>query len=999
MKRILLFLSGISALISLHAQSIRLDPRFGNNGVVQTYVNQNVTDESVIKIRQYSDVRLITLFKSGDMYWLGGYMQNGMPDLTFAESDNGYAMIFQYAFTPVDMAIQKDGKILVAGTQLIYGTQPGAFSVVRLSSNGYTDFGFGDCCGGQATTAVGENATVAALALQPDGKIVVAGTAVVGGQADFAFVRYNADGFLDKSFSEDGILTIDLGSAKDSAQDVVVQPDGKIVVGGYTGNGRKNFALVRVNPDGSLDRSFSGDGKLTTNFKGGDDILTSLALQGDGKIIAGGYTVKKDSDFVLARYTTTGVLDKSFADNGKVIIDFFQRSQDVLKSVAIQNDGKIVIGGYTRWLNGYDFAVMKFLSNGAPDLSFGLFGRMVVNFGLQDRANDMILQQDGKIVLAGETRTGTTLDIAIARINTNGLPDFSFNGNGKIIDVLRGSSFYNSLALQSNGKIVAGGGTRDVFFYTALNDYAIGRYQTNGKLDPAFSTDGIQNLHFDYAFDAFIKKIAVLPDNKILVAGEVTATDSKGIGDFELSRFYPDGRLDSTFGTNGKVLTDLGGEEFLTGLAVQPDGKIVISGYSVDYNGNNSFHLYVLRYLSNGVLDPAFGSGGLKEIPAGLVETNEPIVAPLLLQPDGKIVVSGLTIVSSDTAGSNLELLVARMNTDGSMDPGFGTGGIKIINTLPSGNAAFIRDIALQPDGKILLAGGIQTGIIVSNEFLVIRLNADGSLDPGFSSDGWIITRFTPTSSDIANALVLQGDGRIILGGSSNGNLAMARYTSYGELDPSFGNAGLKTFDVSPGNDEIRDLLLSGNHLYAAGVSKQRGPIATVVSFILDNGYITYYRDEDGDGYGDPYRFITASSCPAGYVTDHTDCNDHNSHVHPHASEILSNGLDDNCNGVADENPYVMNGAASKQALNDSLIVDVLPNPSVQQFTLRLSSSLPELLSVRITDVSGQVIEKREGVAANGNIILGNTYKPGVYFAEIIQGSKRKVIKLIKQTQ
>ena len=250
------------------------------------------------------------------------------------------------------------------------------------------------------------------VALQGDGKIVVVGGG--GSGADFALARYNTDGSLDTSFSGDGKLTTDFGSS-DAGAAVAVQGDGKIVaVGGSAGD----FALARYNPNGSLDTSFSGDGKQTTDFGGFGQVAAGVALQGDGKIVVAGNggSTGNSVDFALARYNTDGSLDTSFSGDGKQKTDF--GDFDVATGVALQADGKIVAVGVTR-AGGGDFALARYNPNGSLDTSFSGDGKQTTDFGGSDGANGVVLQGDGKIIAVGDSGAGDG-DFALARYNTTG---------------------------------------------------------------------------------------------------------------------------------------------------------------------------------------------------------------------------------------------------------------------------------------------------------------------------------------------------------------------------------------------------------------------------------------------------------------------------------------------------------------------------------------------------------------------------------------------------
>jgi uncharacterized delta-60 repeat protein len=213
------------------------------------------------------------------------------------------------------------------------------------------------------TTEVGSSDDRAySVAIQSDGKIVVAGFERNGiSNFDFALVRYNTDGSLDTNFDSDGKVTTAIGSGTDSAYSVAIQSDGKIVVAGYSDNGSNDdFALVRYNTDGSLDTNFDSDGKVTTEVGSSDDYAESVAIQSDGKIVAAGYSSNGgNNDFALVRYNTDGSLDTSFDSDGKVTTAIGSAS-DFARSVAIQSDGKIVVAGYSDNGSNADFALVRY---------------------------------------------------------------------------------------------------------------------------------------------------------------------------------------------------------------------------------------------------------------------------------------------------------------------------------------------------------------------------------------------------------------------------------------------------------------------------------------------------------------------------------------------------------------------------------------------------------------------------------------------------------------
>lgn len=370
------------------------------------------------------------------------------------------------------VVIQPDGKIIVAGFHNLDGTFD--FMVARYNPDGSPDTTF-DTDGRVITPLTTSNDFAYAVALQPDGKIVVAGSAGFAAQADFALVRYNQNGSLDTTFDGDGIVTTPILSSYDAALAVAVQPDGKIVVAGTaTNNSDTDFALARYNQNGSLDTSFDGDGKLTTTFFSGNEEAYAIALQADGKIVAAGYMNSESSiDFAVARYNTNGSLDTSFDVDGKVTTGIFD-STDQATAAAIQPDGKLVVAGYTFIDNTLGFALVRYNTNGSLDTSFDTDGKVYTSIlGITDTASAVAIQPDGKIVAAGAAGTGTSFDFALVRYNRNGSLDTTLDTDGKVVTPFSNKyDIAQAVAIQPDGRIVAAG-------YTDTNDvrnFALTRY-------------------------------------------------------------------------------------------------------------------------------------------------------------------------------------------------------------------------------------------------------------------------------------------------------------------------------------------------------------------------------------------------------------------------------------------------------------------------------------------------------------------------------------------
>ena len=303
-------------------------------------------------------------------------------------------------------------------------------------------------------------------------------------------------GDLDTSFGTDGIVITPIGSGQDLVGAEAIQSDGKIVVVGYSHNGTDNdFAVVRYNTDGSLDTSFDTDGKVTTDFGGGADVGNAVAIQSDGKIVVAGMSNSPATmDFAIARYNSDGSLDTTFDTDGLVTTDV-ANLVDRAYAVAIQSDGKIVVAGYGR-IDRNDFVVMRYNADGSLDTNFDTDGIVITDIGgTQDQIYGLVLQSDGKIVVVGYSNVNTNYALVLARYNTDGSLDTGFGTGGIVLTAFRDYwDFGYGLAIQSDGKIVATGYSQTQT--TGNDDFILARYNTDGSLDNTFGTDGkvITNL-------------------------------------------------------------------------------------------------------------------------------------------------------------------------------------------------------------------------------------------------------------------------------------------------------------------------------------------------------------------------------------------------------------------------------------------------------------------------------------------------------------------------
>lgn len=418
-------------------------------------------------------------------------------------------------------------------------------------------------------------------------------------------------GSLDTTFDTDGKVIVDMGSPFDHALAVGVQPDNKIVAAGQN-------KLTRRNPDGSLDSTFGSGGIVTLAMDTGSYYGAQALIISDGKILVAGGGASR---VVLARYTSEGILDPTFGTNGTVTTTAGIENSSAY-AIAIQPDGKIVLAGEARNWQKYpcdsrelcdtddDLIVLRYTANGILDSQFGDNGVVTTPTGTRYNgdigARAVAIQSDGKIVVGGYiTGVSNFNDLMLARYDTRGVLDPNFGSNGIVVtDYADGSNddMVNAVTILPDARIVVGG---TVYPSNAnTTDFALLRYLSNGSLDPTFGNGGKVNTDFGNGFD-YGMDMAVQADGKYVVAGSIDRfiCDRKGVctrsdRDLGVVRYQPNGTLDTTFGTSGKVITDISGlkvEDTGQAVVIQADGKIVVSGSVI--TSPAVYDWAILRYL------------------------------------------------------------------------------------------------------------------------------------------------------------------------------------------------------------------------------------------------------------------------------------------------------------------------------------------------------------------------------------------------------------------
>ena len=752
--------------------------------------------------------RLLFVLFIGVAFVMPAHSQPGSNDPTFNVTDQGFGFGDGASSTVNTTAIQSDGKIVIVGGFTIYNATERNY-VSRINTDGNLDAGF--------NPGTGANNTIQSLAIQSDGKIIIAGLfTFFNGIARSRIARLNTDGSLDASFNSGTGANLPI-------QTCAIQSDGKIIIGGdFTSfNGTAANRIARLNSNGSLDAGFNtGTGANIT--------IQTIAIQSDGKIIISGDFISFNGTARnrVARLNTDGSLDVSFTPG--------TGANNTIRASAIQSDGKIIIGGDFITYNGATrIRITRLNTDGSLDAGFN------TGAGANNSIRTCAIQGDGKIVVGGLfTSYNGTVASRIARLNTDGSLDAGFNiGTGANNTIF-------SANIQSDGKIIIGGGFTS---YNGTTRNYITRLNTGGGLDAGFNTgtganftilttstqsDGkiiiggdftayngtvknrITRLNADGSLDAgfisgtgaslSVRTIPIQSDGRIIICGDFASYNGTAIRG--IARLNTDGSLDAGFNPG------TGANSTIYSASIQSDGKIIIGGTFTSYNGTVANR--IARLNSDGSLDAGFNSG------TGANTT----INTISIQSDGKIIISG----DFTTYNGAVTIRIARLNTDGSLDASFNTG---------TGANSIIWTNGIQSDGKIIIGGNFSAfnGTARSR---IARLNTDGSVDAGFNPG-------TGTNSTIFSTSI-QSDGKVIIGGdftTYNGTLTnrIARLNTDGSLDAGFNTgtgADNRIFTTAIQNDG--KIIIGG--WFAAYNGTGRNRLARVISSGAANSSTHYFR-------------------------------------------------------------------------------------------------------------------------------------------------------------
>ena len=557
----------------------------------------------------------------------------------------------------------------------------------------------------------------------------------------------------------------------------IVQPDGKIIAVGLfqRANGARTYGIARFNADGTLDTIFNTGG-------GANAAILAVALQSDGKIVIGGAFTSFNNQIAnrIVRLNPNGSIDSSFG----TAVAFNNQINDIL----ILPEGKIIVGGSFSISSS---SLVRLNNNGTLDSSSVIFSGAVYTIASAP---------DGKIVVGGEfgqPRSG------IARLNSDGTLDSTFNPSTG-----PSSSIFKSV-VQPNGKVLVAGS------FTTFNGTAtdgLVRLNDNGTVDTTFEiTNQIPSIG-----DLEVNGLALQPDGKILAGFYNISLDEIA----DVRRFNPDGSPDTTFNTNTGVS--------LTAIDVNAlaDGKILVAGYFVTLN--NQPHLHLARLNPNGTLDNTFN-------PAA---SAVGIVYAVKRQADGKIIIGG----DFDYVNGVARRAVARLNSDGTLDTTF---------NVSAGISGDVYALEIQPDGKIII-GGLFGGDLTFPAYAAARINSNGSFDVNLNNGGSFIT--------VAYAVALQTDGKILVGGQFFPSAVAKRLNSDGSFDGSF-NAPRIT------SGTVRALLTQSNGKVIVGGTFIRLDMSQRIGIARLNSDGTLDNAIGGNGFVNSIKALPDGSIYTGGTT------------------------------------------------------------------------------------------------------------------------------------
>lgn len=734
-----------------------------------------------------------------------GVLAAGELDTTFNAS------AYTVANTPASIIVrQPDGKMIIAGGfTVINGVARNR--IARLNTDGTVDTTFeapelGDPSGGNP------GISILSIALQADGKILVGGTFGTFGTNYLHLMRLNTNGSIDTSFTNwgnSGQLT-----TTNRINKILVRPNGNILIGGFftlESNGVATTSMARLLPNGQLDTTFD-----FTSF--GGTVRDFVVFPDESFLVC---------DINIAKYSSTGVPDQTFP----TVI-----TNAAIVKMRLLPDGNILIAGAFNAVNFFtNSRIARITPNGSVDLSFNTNGLGAGPADFNTVIYDFDIGSDGKIYVAGNFSTFNSIARTdVARLNTNGTLDESF-----VPAASGANTIMTGIAVSDSNVTIVGNGT-------GTTGDAVYRLNMSGGLDSAYVVKAGK--------PSLVRRLAQMPNGKVVIGGSFPIVN--GVARNGLAMLESDGKVDTTF----VPFFNVGVAQNIYSLVPQADGKIIVGafqgigfkrlnadgsndvtfitdiasvsqvydvirlaggefllvGNNITTNGATIGLRKVVKVAANGVAIGAFGN-----------PTIDGTVRRAIEQPDGKIIIAG----EFTQIGTTIRGRIARLNSDGTLDTTFNP---------PGGANGIVADIALQPDGKIVAVGAFTSLNGSSTVSRVGRYLADGTLD----------TTFNQTADATINAVQLQSDGKLIIGGNMTTvggvpHQGLARLNANGTLDGSFvATSNAQTLDVALQTDG--KALVGGEFFKVNNVSR-----VCVARLLNAAAPIRKQFDFDGDGKAD----------------------------------------------------------------------------------------------------------------------------------------------------
>ncbi len=574
-----------------------------------------------------------------------------------------------------------------------------------------------------------------------------------------------------------------------------------------------------------------------------------------------------------------------------------------------------------------------------------------------------------------------------------GTLDPTFGENG-IVNVLGSASDFRGMAMQNDGKIILGGGA--IIGDSTL--FALTRLNADGSIDDSFGENGTALTKFGKY--PYITAVAIQPDGKIVAVGQTGI-----LLDIAMVRYFPDGTVDSSFGINGIVTLNLENYDYATDVAIQPDGKIIVAGVTLESDEGGDQKLLLVRYMPDGSLDQSFGEGGIVQT---YFQHQTVEISRLALQDDGKIVLAGNFFAVE-------YFLAFRYNTDGSVDKSFGKNGIASISVPYKYIVYEVNDIAVQPDGKLVLAGTCSPDGVKGNSHMsAVRFKSDGSVDNSFGEGGLVITDFTENNTEGKALLIDSSDNIVLIGGYGTSfnlsDFALARLQQDGSPDPDFGENGFVVTPLAMSSlDQIYNGLLqpdgkivmncSGRPSYVSRYIGGEGVLpvkyASVHAVQKGNSILLQWQttEELNNQYFSVERSGNQSSAFAeiGKVSSKGEIGGYYSFLD--ASPLQDNNFY-RLKQVDKDGKYSYSNVV---ALNYSVLpaISLTPNPAKDQVKISGMTS-GKMNRITITNISGKKMVTKNTTAADYTISISDI-PAGLYMIQVEANGVLTTLKLIKQ--